>query len=113
MFRMDESHKYYVELRKKQNQMQIQENTYNMKVLAKLIRVQLLAINSMGCSPPGSSISLGFFQARILKWVAVSFSKGSSQPRDQIQVSCLGRLFTAWATREATYCMISFIKLRS
>lgn len=39
MFRMDESHKYHVELRKKQNQMQIQENTYNMKVLAKLIRV--------------------------------------------------------------------------
>jgi len=35
------------------------------------------------------------FQARILEWVAISFSRGSSQLRDQIQVSCItGRLFT-------------------
>ena len=36
----------------------------------------------MYCSPPGSSIH-GIFQARILEWVAISFSMGSSQPRDQ------------------------------
>ena len=51
---------------------------------------------------PGSSIH-GIFQARILEWVAISFSKGSSQPRDQAQVSRIaGRHFTFWATREAT-----------
>ena len=44
----------------------------------------------------------GILQARILKWVAFPFSKGSSQPRDQTQVSCIaGRFFTSWATREA------------
>ena len=55
----------------------------------------------MDCSLPGSSIC-GISQARILEWVAVSFSRGSSQPRDQTQVSCIaGKLFTFWATRES------------
>ena len=41
-------------------------------------------------------------QARILEWVAVPFSRGSSQPRDRTQVSHItGRFFTSWATREA------------
>ena len=41
-------------------------------------------------------------QARILEWVAFPFSKESSQPRDQTQVSCIaGTFFTIWATREA------------
>ena len=41
-------------------------------------------------------------QARILRWVAVLFSRGSSQPRDQTQDSCIaGGFFTGWATREA------------
>ena len=43
----------------------------------------------------------GILQARILEWVAVPFSRGSSQPRDQTQVSCIARFFTSWATREA------------
>ena len=48
----------------------------------------------MDCSPSGSSIH-GILQARILDWVAISFLRGSSQPRDQIHVSCLaGRFFT-------------------
>ena len=43
-------------------------------------------------------------QARILEWVAFPFSRGSSQPRDQTQVSHIaGRFFTSWATREAQY----------
>ena len=43
----------------------------------------------------------GILQARILEWVTVPFSRGSSQPRDQIQVSCIGGgFFTSWATRE-------------
>ena len=42
----------------------------------------------------------GILQARILEWVAFPFSRGSSQPRDQTQVSCLaGRFFTSWATK--------------
>ena len=55
----------------------------------------------MDCSLPGSSIH-GFFQARVLEWVAISFSRGSSQPRDRTQVSCIaGRSFTIWTPREA------------
>ena len=44
----------------------------------------------MGCSPPGSSVH-GILQARILRWAAISFSRGSSQPRDQTHVSSIGR----------------------
>ena len=41
-------------------------------------------------------------QARILEWVAFPFSRGSSQPKDQTQVSCIaGGFFTSWAMREA------------
>ena len=44
----------------------------------------------------------GVLQARILEWVAISFSKGSDRPRDWTWVSCVaGRFFTVWATREA------------
>ena len=52
------------------------------------------------CSLPGSSIQ-GIFQARVLEWVAISFSRGSSWPRDRTRVShIVGRRFTVWATRE-------------
>ena len=61
----------------------------------------------MECSPPGSSV-LGILQARILEWVAVSFSRGSSQPRDWTQLSHIsGRLFTDWAAREALESEVS------
>ena len=57
--------------------------------------------NLMACSPSGSSVH-DISQARILEWVAISFSRGSFQPRDQTRVSCTaGRFFTDWATREA------------
>ena len=50
--------------------------------------------NLMDSSPPGSSVH-GIFQARVLEWVAISFSRGSSRPRDRIQVSGIaGRRFT-------------------
>ena len=53
--------------------------------------------NSMDCSLPGSSVHR-IFQARVLEWGAISFSRGSSQPRDRTQVSCTaGRCFTIWA----------------
>ena len=46
----------------------------------------------------------GVIQARILEWVAVLFSRGSSQTRDQTQVShTAGGFFTSWATREALW----------
>ena len=55
----------------------------------------------MDCSPPGSSVH-GIFQARVLEWVAISFSRGSSHPRDRTPVSrTTGRRFTIWAIREA------------
>ena len=56
--------------------------------------------NPMDCSLLGFSVH-GIFQARVLEWVAISFSRGSSWPRDRTQVSCIaGRHFTLWATRE-------------
>ena len=55
----------------------------------------------MDCSLPASSVC-GIFQARVLEWVAISFSRRSSQARDRTRVSCIaGRRFTIWATREA------------
>ena len=55
----------------------------------------------MNCSLRGSSIH-EIFQARVLEWVAISFSRGSSWTRDWNQVSRIaGRQFTIWATREA------------
>ena len=44
----------------------------------------------MDCSPPGSSVH-GISQARIMGWVAISFSRGSSRPRDPSCVLCIGR----------------------
>ena len=56
--------------------------------------------NPMNCDPPGSSVH-GILQARILEWITISFSGGSSLPRDWTQVSYVaGRCFTIWATRE-------------
>ena len=52
----------------------------------------------MDCSLPGSSVH-GIFQARVLEWVAISFSRGSSRPRDWTQVfSIADRRFTVWTT---------------
>ena len=48
----------------------------------------------MDCNLPGSSVH-GILQARVLEWVAISFSRTSSEPRDWIRVSCIaGRFFT-------------------
>ena len=54
----------------------------------------------MGYSPPGFSVH-GILQARILEWIAISFSRASSWPKDGTQVTRItGRFFTVWATRE-------------
>ena len=62
-------------------------------VHAKLLQLCLTLYDPMDCSPPGSSVH-GVLQARILEWVAVSLSGGSSRPRDQTHVSyvsCIDR----------------------
>ena len=64
----------------------------HMCVLGHLSSVRLC--NLMACSPPGSSVH-GMTQARTLQWIAISFSGGSSRPRDQTQVSyAAARFFT-------------------
>ena len=63
----------------------------------------LTLCDPMDCSLPGSSVHW-IFQARILEWVTISFSRGSSQPRDWTGVSCIaGRLLAVWATREVSF----------
>ena len=60
---------------------------------AKSLQLHLTLCDPMNCSPPGSS-ARGILQPRILEWVAISSSRGSSQLRDQTHVSyasCIGR----------------------
>ena len=63
------------------------------------LKVKVAQLCTTLCDPmdyglPGSSVH-GIFQARILEWVAVPFSRGASQPRDRTQVSCIaGGFFT-------------------
>ena len=67
---------------------------------SEVVQLCLTLCDPMDCSPPGSSVH-GIVQARV-EWVAISFSRGSSQPRDQSRVSCIiGGCFTVRATREA------------
>ena len=68
-----------------------------------LIPSHVQLCNPLDCSPPGSSV-YGILQARILEWVAIPFSRGSFQHRDQICVSCItGRFFTIWSMKETQY----------
>ena len=68
----------------------------------------LILCNLRDCSLSGSSVH-GDSPGNILERVAISFSRGSLQPRDQTQVSCIaGRFFTNWATREAHILCINF-----
>ena len=64
-------------------------------------RSRLTLCFSMDCSPPGLSVR-GIFQTRIPEWVAISFSRESSWPRNGTCISCLGRwILHLWATWEA------------
>ena len=64
----------------------------------------LTLCDPLACSLPGSFVQ-GILQVRIREGVVIPFSRGSSQPRDRIQVSYIaGRFFTNWATRESTAC---------
>ena len=62
--------------------------------------------NPMDYSSPGSSVH-GILQARILVWVAIPFSRGSSQCMGWTQVSCFANMFfTIWDTREGSKVII-------
>ena len=74
----------------------------------KMLVVQLCLTLCNPVDPLGSSVH-GILQARVLEWVAIPFSRGSSQPRDQPLVSCIAdRFFIVWATREAHSFVLSF-----
>ena len=81
--------------------LQVRKRSTLLAVVSRLPKVQVLVAqwcptlcDAMDCSLPGSSVH-GIFQARILEWVAIPFSRRSSQPRNQTQVSCIaGRFFT-------------------
>ena len=79
------------------------EKLINLSELSSWSEVKLLSRIRLFATPwtvAYHAPSMGF--SRILEWVAISFSSGSSQPRDQTWVSCIaGRRFTVWATREA------------
>ena len=63
----------------------------------------------MDCSLSGSSVH-GIFQASMLEWIAISFSRGFSRLRNRTRVSCIaGRRFTVWATREAKGTDIQYL----
>ena len=63
---------------------------------------------TVACQAP---LSVGILQARILEWVAMPSSRGSSQSRDRTQVSCTaGWFFTVWATREAQLSLYIILK---
>ena len=65
----------------------------------------LTLCNPMDCSLPGFCVH-GILQARILEWVALPFSRGSSQPRDRMWVSLIaGWFLTLWATKDANLSM--------
>ena len=75
--------------------------SYYRSVKDGLEKSEISLCDPMDCSLPGFSIH-GTFQARVLEWAAISFSRGYSQARDRTQISCIaGRCFTIWATGEA------------
>ena len=66
----------------------------------------------MDYSPPGSSVHR-VLKARILEWVSMTFSRGSSSPRDWTWVSCTaGSFFTMWATKEASGLVLVYAQVQ-
>ena len=71
-----------------------------MYVYVLVVQWYFTLCNSIDCSAPSSPVH-AILQAKILEWVAVSYSRASSQPRDWTWVYCIvGRFFTIWATKE-------------
>ena len=81
----------------------INEITYFLFIYVLVALLHPTLCESKDCSWPGSSVH-GILQAEVLEWVAIPFSRGSSHPRGQTQVSCIvGRFFTFWTTKEALF----------
>ena len=82
--------------------------TYLLKILhcALIAQSCLTLCDPVDCSPPASSVH-GISQARILEWIAISFSRESFQPRDQTRLSCVfciaGGFFTLSVIREVVF----------
>ena len=75
--------------------------TYAVCCLVTKLCLSLFATPWTVCNLPVSSVH-GISQANILEWVVISFSRGSSRPRDWTRLSCIGRqILYHWATREA------------
>ena len=76
----------------KESEVKVKESEVKLKVAQLCLTL---------CDPMDYTVH-GILQARILEWVAFPFSRGSSQPRDQTQVSHIaGKFLTSQATREA------------
>ena len=69
---------------------------------ARELKVKNLPAMQEECGSVSGSAMSDSLRPHVLEWVAISFSRGSSQPRDWTQVSCIaGRFYPSWATREA------------
>ena len=80
----------------KKNTQREREKTAEEKKESEVTQSCPTLCHPMDCSLPGTSIH-GILQARLLEWVAIAFSRGSSQPRDGTRVSYIvGRRFTIW-----------------
>ena len=81
---------------------------YQLSYQGSPTRSCLTLCNPIDCSLLGSSVH-GLSQAKILEWVAIPFSRGPSQPKDQTLISCLGRqILYHWATLEAHTLSFTF-----
>ena len=82
------------------------------------LQLCLTLLDYMDCSPLGASVH-GILQARTLEWIAIYFSRGSSQPGDQTGVYCIvGRSLTTWATRKLPkntlrLCLLNWILIHT
>ena len=78
-------------------------------VCVAVSRSYLTLCDPMDSSPPGTTVH-GALQARILEWIAISFSKGFSQPRDRILISSssslIGRFFNVWAIKKGSQLLL-------
>ena len=73
-------------------------NTFSSFFLIDIVKVKVTQSCPTLCNPMGYPVH-GILQARILEWVAFSFSRGSSQPRDRTQASLIaGGFYTSWAS---------------
>ena len=93
--------------------------SFQKKLLYKYAMYNVLCLVTQSClfvtplTVSGQApLSMGFLQIRILEWIDMPSSRGSSQPRDQTQVSCsVGGFFAIWATKEAHHLPCSCISV--